>query len=59
MSERRACRLIAADRSSVPPTPRLAGWLGSSCTPEAARRWGSPLLFNESRGDGIPEAERR
>lgn len=39
--------------------PRLAGRLGPACTPEAARRWGTPPLFDESRGDGIPEAERR
>ena len=39
--------------------PRLSGRLGPACTPDAARRWGSPLLFNDSRGDGLPETGRR
>jgi hypothetical protein len=39
--------------------PRLSGRIGPSCTPDAARAWGDPLLFNDSRGDGIPEGERR
>jgi ADYC domain-containing protein len=34
--------------------PRLAGHLGASCTESAARRLGQPLLFNASRGDGVP-----
>lgn len=39
--------------------PRLSGRLGPACTPDAARRWGRPLLFNDSRGDGLPETVRR
>jgi hypothetical protein len=36
--------------------PKLAGRLGGACTEEAASRLGRPLLFNASRGDGVPEA---
>ena len=36
--------------------PRLADHLGTTCTEEAASRLGRPLLFNASRGDGLPEA---
>ncbi len=39
--------------------PRLLGRIGSACTEEAARKLGEPLIYNASRGDGIPEAERR
>jgi hypothetical protein len=34
--------------------PRLAGRTGAGCTAEAALAMGRPLLFNASRGDGIP-----
>ena len=34
--------------------PRLAGRTGAGCTAEAAKAMGKPLLFNASRGDGIP-----
>lgn len=39
--------------------PRLRGRLGTFCTPENAARFGTPLLFNASRGDGVTEAERQ
>jgi hypothetical protein len=35
--------------------PRLADRLGAACTEETASRLGRPLLFNASRGDGVPE----
>jgi hypothetical protein len=35
--------------------PRLAGRLGTGCTEGAAKRLGQALLFNASRGDGVPE----
>lgn len=35
--------------------PRLAGRLGADCDEDAARRLGAPLIFNASRGDGVPE----
>jgi hypothetical protein len=38
--------------------PRLAGRLGSACTEVAARHFGTPLLYNASRGDGVPERAR-
>jgi hypothetical protein len=38
--------------------PRLAGKLGRGCTESVARRLGAPLLFNSSRGDGVPEPDR-
>jgi hypothetical protein len=34
--------------------PRLRGRLGPDCTRERAGQLGQPLLFNASRGDGIP-----
>jgi hypothetical protein len=37
---------------------RLAAHLGAACTEEAASRLGRPLLFNASRGDGVPEQAR-
>ncbi|MEZ5475945.1 MAG: ADYC domain-containing protein [Thiolinea sp.] len=38
--------------------PRLHGKLGEACTEESAGQYGTVLLFNGSRGDGITEAER-
>jgi ADYC domain len=35
--------------------PRLAGQLGPECTETSAERFGTPLMFNASRGDGVPE----
>lgn len=35
--------------------PRLLDHLGPACTESAANRQGVPLLYNASRGDGIPE----
>lgn len=35
--------------------PRLRGRLGSVCTETTARQFGTPLLLNASRGDGLPE----
>lgn len=36
--------------------PRLAGRLGPVCTEGAASDYGTPLIFNASRGDGVPES---
>jgi hypothetical protein len=38
--------------------PRLVDRLGTICTKEAAAGLGTPLIFNASRGDGIPEQDR-
>jgi ADYC domain len=38
--------------------PRLADHLGAGCTEAAAKRLGTPLLYNASRGDGVPEQVR-
>ena len=38
--------------------PRISDHLGPDCTEAAAQRLGTPLLFNASRGDGIPEHAR-
>jgi hypothetical protein len=38
--------------------PRLAGHLGRGCTAAAASRLRGPLLYNGSRGDGVPEQAR-
>lgn len=38
----------------VEEAPRLAGRTGAACTEETAKAMGRPLLFNRSRGDGIP-----
>jgi hypothetical protein len=38
--------------------PRLAPRLGPACTEATARRHGAALLFNASRGDGVPEGAR-
>lgn len=35
--------------------PRLVGRLGAGCTDATAGGFGEPLLFNASRGNGIPE----
>jgi hypothetical protein len=35
--------------------PRLAHRLGLSCSAARAAALGTPLIFNDSRGDGIPE----
>jgi hypothetical protein len=39
----------------VAMAPRFAGRVGAACIEAAAASWGEPLLFNRSRGDGIPE----
>lgn len=39
--------------------PRLRGKLGVNCTEATAGQYGTVLLFNGSRGDGITEAERK
>jgi hypothetical protein len=44
---------VSLDRL-VEMAPRFAGRVGSSCTEAAAADWGDPILFNRSRGDGIP-----
>ncbi len=33
---------------------RVAGRVGQACTVEVAKAWGEPLVFNRSRGNGIP-----
>lgn len=38
--------------------PRLSGRVGPGCTEAAAQRLGTPLNFNASRGDGVPEGDR-
>jgi hypothetical protein len=44
---------ISLDRL-VAIAPRFAGRVGETCTEAAAATWGEPLLFNRSRGDGVP-----
>jgi hypothetical protein len=44
---------ISLDRL-VAMAPRFAGRVGDACTEEAAATMGEPLLFNRSRGNGIP-----
>jgi len=34
--------------------PRLRGRLGPACTEETADQFGTPLLMNASRGNGLP-----
>jgi hypothetical protein len=36
---------------------RLSGKLGAVCTENTATRFGAPLMFNASRGDGVPETK--
>ena len=38
--------------------PRLSGHRGPDCTEAAAQQLGTPLVFNASRGDGVPEQAR-
>ena len=44
---------VSLDRL-VAMAPRFAGRVGAACTEAAAASWGEPLLFNRSRGNGIP-----
>jgi len=39
--------------------PRLRGRVGDACTEAGAAQFGTPLIYNASRGDGIIEAERK
>ena len=44
---------VSLDRL-VEMAPRFRGRVGAACTEAAAKEWGEPLLFNRSRGNGIP-----
>lgn len=43
-------------KAIVSKCPRLLGRAGPACTEDRAKHLGRPLIFNASRGDGVPES---